>query len=307
MSKKSQITISNRLKKDIGDLIKYMSTNANNDDAFCEMYCKCKQQHYKNNETKHCDNNEIKQCACTIDYNEFKILLNGPKGTPYVNGKFILNFITANYPSLPPTVTFETPIYHPNILGNKLCLDLLSSNWTPVCSLLKIIQTISSLLSTPNPNDPLASNIGNEFRENPKKFNATAMEWTTKHAIQKNVIKNGVIEKNNDSIKENNFIVSEKNTKTTIEQTTKLFHKKEMDNIKINIHDNQTNKNSINLVLVMKLAKKFCKKITEKYPNLNNDQIAKKAAKYGFKNNLVLEEVNDMLKIIFDRLNNIMQ
>ena len=40
----------------------------------------------------------------------------GPVGSPYENGLFILSIkFPETYPTVPPEIKFETPIYHPNI------------------------------------------------------------------------------------------------------------------------------------------------------------------------------------------------
>lgn len=63
----------------------------------------------------------------------------------------------------PPKVVFDTKIYHPNIgkhinkLDNlgRICLDILKKNWSPALQIKSVLLSIQSLLSEPNPDDPL--------------------------------------------------------------------------------------------------------------------------------------------------------
>jgi ubiquitin-conjugating enzyme E2 N len=63
----------------------------------------------------------------------------------------------------PPKVVFDTKIYHPNIGKNinnldnlgRICLDILKKNWSPALQIKSVLLSIQSLLSEPNPDDPL--------------------------------------------------------------------------------------------------------------------------------------------------------
>ena len=115
---------------------------------------------------------------------EWEAVIMGPIGTPYEGGVFNLSIsIPSNYPFKPPIVIFKTKIYHPNInSAGNICLDILKSQWSPALTISKILLSICSLLSDPNPNDPLVPDIANLLKCNPELYNKTAKEWTAIYA-----------------------------------------------------------------------------------------------------------------------------
>jgi ubiquitin-conjugating enzyme E2 D/E len=111
---------------------------------------------------------------------EWEAVILGPVDTPYQGGIFKLNIsIPSNYPFKPPSVIFKTKIYHPNINSSgSICLDILKSQWSPALTLMKVLLSICSLLSDPNPNDPLVPEIASQLKMNPELYIKTATEWT---------------------------------------------------------------------------------------------------------------------------------
>ena len=109
----------------------------------------------------------------------------GPSESPYCGGIFTLEiFFTDRYPFEPPKIKFKTPILHPNINDNgSICLDILSKNWSPVLSVSKVLLSISSLLSDPNPDDPLNGYIAKLYKEDKKKYLEKVRNFTLKYAI----------------------------------------------------------------------------------------------------------------------------
>jgi ubiquitin-conjugating enzyme E2 D/E len=103
----------------------------------------------------------------------------------YENGCFPLNVeIPRDYPFKPPTLRFLCPIYHPNVSEEgALCLDLLKPDaWKPSTQLVDVFRCVRLLLAEPNPDDALVPSIAEQFRRDRDVFDATAREWTAKHA-----------------------------------------------------------------------------------------------------------------------------
>lgn len=124
--------------------------------------------------------------AGPIGDNLFKwtAIIIGPEDSPYENGKFLLEIdFPKSYPFKAPKVKFKTKIYHPNINDNgSICLDILQSNWSPALTVSKTLLSICSLLTDPNPDDPLVGSIANEYKADIQKYNKNAREWTRKYA-----------------------------------------------------------------------------------------------------------------------------
>jgi ubiquitin-conjugating enzyme E2 D/E len=128
-----------------------------------------------NNELKDLRKDPPANCSAGPDGDDiFKWggVIIGPSDCPYAGGVFQLKInFPVDYPFKPPNVAFTTKIYHPNIgVSGAICLDILKSNWSPALTINKVLLSICSLLTDPNPADPLVPDI------------ATAREWTMQYA-----------------------------------------------------------------------------------------------------------------------------
>ncbi|KAJ2445562.1 ubiquitin-conjugating enzyme E2 N, partial [Coemansia sp. RSA 2424] len=101
----------------------------------------------------------------------FSVRMNGPNDSPYADGCFLLElFLPDEYPMSPPKVRFLTKMYHPNIdkLG-RICLDILKDKWSPALQIRTVLLSIQALLSAPNPDDPLANDVAEQWKTDEKK------------------------------------------------------------------------------------------------------------------------------------------
>ncbi|KAL8815661.1 MAG: hypothetical protein Q9223_005221 [Gallowayella weberi] len=136
------------------------------------------------------------------DLFHWQATIMGPGDSPYSGGVFFLAIhFPTDYPFKPPKVNFTTRIYHPNINSNgSICLDILRDQWSPALTISKgkeilvyegatkslieaVLLSICSMLTDPNPDDPLVPEIAHVYKTDRSRYESTAREWTRKYAI----------------------------------------------------------------------------------------------------------------------------
>jgi len=133
---------------------------------------------------KDCPSNTSAGPVSEADMFHWQATIMGPEGCPYAGGLFFLKIqFPAEYPFKPPRLQFTTKIFHPNINANGgICLDILKDQWSPALTIGKVLLSICSLLTDPNPDDPLVPEIATMYKKDRAKFNSNAKEWTNKYA-----------------------------------------------------------------------------------------------------------------------------
>ncbi|CAM8877154.1 unnamed protein product [Rhodiola kirilowii] len=127
--------------------------------------------------------------AGPVDDNMFhwQATIMGPADSPYAGGVFLVSIhFPPDYPFKPPKVycCFQTKVYHPNINSNgSICMDILKDQWSPALTISKVLLSICSLLTDPNPDDPLVPETAHIYKHDRSKYESTARSWTKKYAM----------------------------------------------------------------------------------------------------------------------------
>ncbi|KAI0124038.1 ubiquitin-conjugating enzyme/RWD-like protein [Xylariales sp. AK1849] len=121
----------------------------------------------------------------TGDLTHLTAQIQGPPGTPYEGGNFEVDVkIPSEYPFRPPIMKFVTKVWHPNISSQTgaICLDTLSTAWSPVLTIKSTLLSLQSLFESPEPKDPQDAEVARMLLNDEHEFNRKAHEWAVQHA-----------------------------------------------------------------------------------------------------------------------------
>lgn len=134
--------------------------------------------------------------------------LPGPPDTPYAGGTYWVDIqIPDTYPFKPPSIKFTTRMWHPNVSSvtvglppsslcachtytrnilthgrqGAICLDILSTSWSPVQNIKSALMSLRLLLENPNPKDPQDAEVSKMMLTDPARFACVANEWAVKY------------------------------------------------------------------------------------------------------------------------------
>ncbi|KAL8263864.1 hypothetical protein R6Q59_021994 [Mikania micrantha] len=119
------------------------------------------------------------------DIFHWQATIMGPPDSPYSGGVFQVTIhFTQDYPFKPPRLALRIKVFHPNITSDgHICLDILIQEWSPANTISKVLLSIGSLLTDPNPDDPLVPEIAHMYKTDRNKYETTARSWTQKYAM----------------------------------------------------------------------------------------------------------------------------
>ena len=124
------------------------------------------------------------------DFCHFIGYIKGPDDSPYTGGVFKLHIeLPLDYPFVPPKIKFDTKVWHPNVssITGVICLDVLSTEWSPAFTIRTALLSILALLTDPEPDNPQDAVVAHQYKTNRKMFEDKAREWTVAYAT--NLIK----------------------------------------------------------------------------------------------------------------------
>jgi ubiquitin-conjugating enzyme E2 D/E len=115
---------------------------------------------------------------------EWQATIMGPRDSPYQDGVFYLSItLPEEYPFKPPIIKFTTKIYHCNINSRgSICLDILKNEWSPALTISKVLLSICSLMTDPNPDDPLVTEIAELYTNDRILHDQKAKTFTMQYA-----------------------------------------------------------------------------------------------------------------------------
>jgi len=120
------------------------------------------------------------------DLFDLQVILNGPKGTPYEGGKFLISVkLPFTYPNAAPKVRFLTKIYHINIDANGVpCPGQIGiSNWSPANNIAGLLRNIADKMGDPDATVPRYEAVkGAAYDTDPVGYFRLAAEWTRLYA-----------------------------------------------------------------------------------------------------------------------------
>ncbi|MHA2294882.1 MAG: ubiquitin-conjugating enzyme E2 [Candidatus Hodarchaeales archaeon] len=101
----------------------------------------------------------------------------------FEGGVFLVEIIIPReYPFKPPRVRWVTPTWHPNIFNANICIGILGKDWTPVNSLVDLVESLRFLLTNPNPDDPLNTTAAKQQKQDIQKFIERVKAYVERYA-----------------------------------------------------------------------------------------------------------------------------
>lgn len=91
-----------------------------------------------------------------------------------------------DYPVVPPTVRFHTPIFHLNITADGyISHHLFDIAWSTVISMVEIFRTINKLLIEPDVNNAVSEEHIQLYKDNRSGYESLVKQYCEKHASKK--------------------------------------------------------------------------------------------------------------------------
>ena len=77
-----------------------------------------------------------------------------------------------------------------NFKKGEICLNILKKDWSPILTIKKVLLGISALLTNPNPDDPLQSDVADIYIKNKKLYEQNVKEYVLAYDKTKSILNN---------------------------------------------------------------------------------------------------------------------
>ncbi|XP_004620450.1 ubiquitin/ISG15-conjugating enzyme E2 L6 [Sorex araneus] len=111
-----------------------------------------------------------------------------PERHPYRLKAFKLRItFPRDYPLMPPSVAFTTPIYHPAVEDSgQVCLPItINENWKPQCRIYQVLDAVNVLVNHPELGEPVQLALAEQLANDPEQFNRRAEEHTLENGVER--------------------------------------------------------------------------------------------------------------------------
>lgn len=90
-----------------------------------------------------------------------------------------------DYPFKPPTISFKTKIYHPNVSNDErgaMCLGMLRADeWKPPNRIKDVLALVRTVLAAPQPDDAVEPSIAEQFKNDRPEFEKIVRNWIERY------------------------------------------------------------------------------------------------------------------------------
>ena len=118
------------------------------------------------------------------DMSFWKVVMDGPDGSPYSEGTFLLYLHAAEgYPTFAPKARFITKMKHPNVNAHgRICHSIFDRDWTSDISMSTLLDSIYGLLLQPEHSDPVNTTTTLGFHHDQVEFADEVREHVDEYA-----------------------------------------------------------------------------------------------------------------------------
>lgn len=119
------------------------------------------------------------------DKDTARVYVQGPNGTPYASGTFLITLTNLEaFPRYPPIVFFQTHIWHPlvEVHTGRVCPAMITADWSPHEGMEGFLDRLTRFFSVASVDTPLNTEAAAELQQKDGSFELHAVTLTQTYA-----------------------------------------------------------------------------------------------------------------------------